>query len=249
MIKLNAMAGMLFFWLLLCFLAPSQAQAYSRSSDSDTGEELFQSNRRVEVLAHQACSFELATASCLPALWAGLDAWNNHPCADFTFLTGGTTSDGSFGYNPDNMDANFNLLIFVRDSWRHDRGALAMTTTTYDANTGRIVDSDVEFNEQHFAFSTDGDPLLYDLESTMAHEAGHILGLAHSAFWDATMDPQIDPGELEKRDLHSDDIEGLCAIYPPDSGCDCASSSGGSIGLCFLLGLVLLFGKWRIRGP
>ena len=118
-----------------------------------------------------------------------------------------------------------------------------MTTTTYDANTGRIYDADIEFNEQHFVFDTAGATDRYDLQSVVAHEAGHVLGLDHSEFWDATMYGHINAGELDKRDLEPDDVAGLCSIYAPGGGCDCGAASGGG------WGLGLFFSAWLLLRP
>ncbi len=73
-----------------------------------------------------------------------------------------------------------------------------------------------------------------DLQNTVTHEAGHFLGLAHPCEADpgtatangvpvcsghpemtsVTMFPSASPGEISKRTLAPDDVEGVCAIYP-----------------------------------
>ena len=54
-----------------------------------------------------------------------------------------------------------------------------------------------------------------DLQNTVTHEAGHVLGLAHpSTPATATMWAYADLREISKRDLDPDDVAGLCAIYP-----------------------------------
>jgi MYXO-CTERM domain-containing protein len=93
-----------------------------------------------------------------------------------------------------------------------------------------------------------------DLQNTVTHEAGHVLGLAHPfAPPDATMWAQAGLGEIAKRDLAADDVEGLCAIYPegglPTScpgldvpectGCGCRTAGGG--GALALAALLLAF--------
>jgi MYXO-CTERM domain-containing protein len=56
-----------------------------------------------------------------------------------------------------------------------------------------------------------------DVTNTVAHEAGHFLGLDHTGVEAATMHASAPPGEVSKRSLDADDIEGLCAIYPAGS--------------------------------
>jgi MYXO-CTERM domain-containing protein len=97
-----------------------------------------------------------------------------------------------------------------------------------------------------------------DLQATMAHEVGHFLGLAHvcepphctQAHAPITMYPLTRPGDVEKRELHPDDVEGVCAIYPAGDGGGCGCGSAGAPGaIGALLALVGLWPRRRARGP
>jgi len=111
------------------------------------------------------------------------------------------------------------------DCWDGDSTAIATTTTTSNSSTGQILDADIELNDSGFTFTTaDGPPcsaggpyvgcVAYDVQNTVTHEAGHTLGLDHSAVPAATMFAFAPGGQVSKRTLHDDDIQGICTIYP-----------------------------------
>lgn len=121
------------------------------------------------------------------------------------------------------------------DCWQHQDAAIAITTTSYNPKTGRILDSDIEFNTPSFIFTTVDSPVcpatqpsqscvVTDIQNTSTHELGHVLGLAHSANASSTMYARANPGELTKRVLDADSKSFVCQVYP----------KGGATKTCFI---------------
>lgn len=87
--------------------------------------------------------------------------------------------------------------------------------------TGTLTEVDMVFNAVRFGWSDAldaGDAR--DIETITLHEAGHLLGLDHSAQNSAVMFAQN--VERVRRALTQDDLDGLCAQYPADAGQGCA---------------------------
>jgi hypothetical protein len=174
-----------------------------------------------------------------------------------------------------------NNVIFRVDSWSpqvfdemglplgdYEPNQLALTSA-WVTKSGKILDADIEINVFNYpVWEVSGDmsrlvsDAAFDLQNTLSHELGHVLGLDHSC-WDpvtgprpidgdvprpacaddptlaeATMAPTAFVGDVGKRVLHDDDRKGICDVYPFDPGGGCAAA-GGAAGTPALLAVAL----------
>lgn len=152
------------------------------------------------------------------AVAASFDAWDDVDCSYLYFVETAPMHCLDVGYHHGSGNAN---RIFFRDHrwidadapWREE-GQIALTSVFYDTDTGQIYDVDIEFNAEYFELTTTEDDSRTDIQNALTHELGHLVGLGHSDVRESTMYLNADDGELHKRDLENDDIEGLCSIYP-----------------------------------
>lgn len=127
------------------------------------------------------------------------------------------------GYNPKDAEqptaqGNANLIVF-RDKWpdayKNSGNTLALTTLTFNVQSGEIYDADIEINGES-PISTSDVSVTNDLQSILTHEIGHFLGIAHSSDETATMFATYETGSTSLRDLAPDDINAVCSVYKTD---------------------------------
>ncbi|MET0593684.1 MAG: matrixin family metalloprotease, partial [Polyangiaceae bacterium] len=168
-------------------------------------------------------TLEQATAAAASAF----AVWNDAACsggkASIQAMDMGPVECGEARYNQ--KLANQNVIVFRDDTWPYSdpNNTLGLTTVTFDTATGELLGSDMEINGTQKlrvanAVALDDAPSDdgadgFDLATILMHEAGHFLGLAHSASNDAVMYARYQEGVP----LSTDDQEGLCTVYTPSA--------------------------------
>lgn len=164
------------------------------------------------------------------------DEWNKQSCSDFEMIYAGLTDHDQTGFNENiPREDNINVVLWQDEQWPHPQyDAVALTTVTFQPQTGEIVNADIEFNTADYSFTNSDDDVEVDVRNTLTHEVGHFLGLDHSPISSATMFATAPPGETQKRHLHDADIAGLCFIYPEGESYELPESrrSGGEASRC-----------------
>lgn len=172
-----------------------------------------------------------------------------------------------------------NTCSNVYACWDHSELTIGLTTSTYSTRTGIISDSDIELNAAPhaggggFVFSTVTEPVCEesavsalcvanDIQNTVTHEIGHVVGLDHVPEDGSTMAPTAPLGELRKRVIDHGTATGFCLTYPrsrPPVPCDelaaqttrvrgridCSAGGAGPLGLAVLAVAQALRGRRR----
>jgi MYXO-CTERM domain-containing protein len=172
-------------------------------------------------------------AQLLPLMQSTFATWSAVSCSatgkpSIKLSASGSTAQSFVGFDNSNNAVNQNVVFFHDTRWPYgDATQLALTTLTFQKTNGEIVDADLEINStRDLYFGGSLPPNGFDLETILAHESGHILGLAHSDVPGATMLATYEPGSTTQRTQKADDVEGLCGIYPPNAT---RSTAGGAI--------------------
>lgn len=119
-------------------------------------------------------------------------------------------------------EETLNVGVWTFDpAWDHRSSSLGYTTSTYVVGTGEVYDADVELNLRRIANIADSQDIREAVLSVATHEAGHVLGLAHSDERTAVMAESY--SDLTARPLTTDDIAGICELYPPDGVLECSA--------------------------
>ena len=170
------------------------------------------------------------------ALRAAFDAWQWVDCAE------GRTSLRFVEGSPIRKDKPLGLSaeeaakegiepfgIYFRDEeWTHaadSADVLAATGLAFGMKRGIVSYADIEINTFEGKFSLDDEqvPNAVDFQAVLTHEVGHYIGLAHSKDPESIMAARYcsNPercegnGTVGKRALSEDDIEAVCAFFPP----------------------------------
>src|SRR5262249_27425484 len=103
--------------------------------------------------------------------------------------------------------------------WIDGPNTLAVTTTTFQLDTGFILDSDVILNRNvpWFANPADLTPTAFDVRFVLLHENGHVAGLGHSTNPAAVMFPATTSG-IVGHGLTDIDIAAISRLYPLGQG-------------------------------
>ncbi len=228
---------------------------FVRSHPDDNPEiDLYWERRDLGFALNGRGSATAGQQASLGAVMRSFAAWSGARCTDLTFSLSITPREDT-GFVP--RGDNVNLVVFREarcdepgrvpagdpcwaartcgsryGCWqiypKHTASTIASAVTYFHTRTGEIVDADIEINGGYFGFATDGRADAMDVQNVVTHEVGHVLGLDHSVAG-TTMFESAFEGELAKRELSDDDVQGVCHIYPAGLGTNKSKLSVNSL--------------------
>ncbi|HKP69722.1 MAG TPA: matrixin family metalloprotease [Pyrinomonadaceae bacterium] len=170
------------------------------------------------------------------ALRRSLDTWSGVADVEFQLVNSDKLNVSPSGPSGDGVSlitiaqTPENVLLFSKDSEN-----AAATTRVFYNRRGLITEADIVLNPYE-QFSTDGTLGTFDLESTLTHEIGHLLGLRHSLVLGSSMHSNYGRNgvfglrSFSSRTLSADDIAAVRAIYGVrDEATECCGSIEGKI--------------------
>lgn len=231
---------------LLCLTLSLPCAAYDVRTDSQG--DLVKWTKRVELVLDTHAVALLKDDQAESAIRAAVKTLDDAtPGLEVSLKTGDAKPMGYVNGRTDNQNS-----ILALEDWPYSEDALAVTLVTLNARTNEVLDADVAFNvkSHHFRVLTEtmqGKANFDDVQNTVTHELGHVLGLMHNDVTeDLVMFPSAPQGELIKRTLKADDRDGLLSLYAtapsapeaaPQVGC---SSTGSTSGWVVFAGLLLV---------
>lgn len=192
--------------MALLLLGGHPALAFKVMTDQ-YGKELRWPSLPMPFNIHNAAAPGVSSTATFQAIRSAYQTWSSVSCSTFK-----SQDNGLVNMPAGNQNDHVNTHSFP-SSWSYSQNALGVTLTIYTPGTGKILDADVQYNPYR-TWSTTGASSAIDIQAVVTHEIGHQLGLDHSSDPNATMYYATGAGNLGPRSLHSDDISGLCYLYP-----------------------------------
>lgn len=163
-----------------------------------------------------------------------MHTWQNVPESFIAFgpVSRTTRVSGADGCSEAENPDGFNDITWgIASDPLHADSTLQITFQCFNAVTNELNDTDIEIDTDHVGadWRVDGSGAcgsdLFDLESVILHELGHLLGIGHPTAFVCTVGVEEDKCPVMNlnnmgvlRDLCADDIAGAASIYPTNGG-------------------------------
>lgn len=165
---------------------------------------------------NEAGSDDLELEVVLGELHRGMLEWTTPDCTGATARYDGLTDELPGTAAEPGAD---NVIAFRESDWTDGAHVVAVTATSFvDAGNGRppvIVAATMRLNGQHWTWVADpSEAQQANLYSVTLHEGGHYWGLGHTQVPMSVMNVDY---SRDLTGLASDDVQGICSLYPADT--------------------------------
>jgi hypothetical protein len=249
----RALPMLLVAWLLgPASFSPPPAWGFVQSLKKENPVPLrWEHTNCIKIQAHASGLSQIGDGSEFQAVRSAVESWQNaiRSCSYMQLTMLSPSPAVKLGYNK--QGENESAILWIEKNWtrdeEHDDKALALTSVFYIDHVGApqdgiLLDADIEINGEHFEFSTNKKPGTHDLQNTLTHELGHVLGLDHPCYpkgppsplptehtgqpippCSLVTNPEIkartmyattDPNVYDMQTPEADDILGICTLYP-----------------------------------
>jgi MYXO-CTERM domain-containing protein len=154
--------------------------------------------------------------------WQAVDCGGGQPPSLSVQSVGAVDAAGSFTCKS-TLEANLSVWS-VPTQWNWPATSVGYTLLKNTLPEGEVVDADVELNAS-WLLQTRPEERTETLLTVATHEAGHVLGMAHSNDPESIMSAARERGsDLTSVPLNDDDVAAICALYPPPGPVTCAKA-------------------------
>jgi hypothetical protein len=184
-------------------------------------------------------TYRVSTNVTDPQILAAIDqafqTWQAVSCANLTFQKGAsfnicTTTPCPAGTVPfQHNQTSINIFWFTSATGFPSSSQYVAYTNLLYTTQGAIIGAAIAGNAVKKTRSTSGSPTLseLDVQNEMVAFIGRAIGLDDSNVPGASMAPMITFGDISKRTLAQDDLDGLAYLYPV-SGCPTPPQPGSN---------------------
>lgn len=216
----------LWAWVLVASVSiPATASAYRTLSEEPefvkaNGQAIGWTRWPIQLEVYSQPQDLLDGAATFAALQEAVAVWDQSSCASAAMVARGMTDA------PARLGDGRNTVQWVHSGWAAvgPPDAVAITQNRYQVKVGQytLIEADVYLNAA--TMQSWSSEMLGHLDGVLAHELGHVIGLAHpceingengaprcSSQPMSLMHPQYDPRAFA---LSADDDDGACYLYP-----------------------------------
>lgn len=180
-------------------------------------------------LSSSYVSADLTNTQVDSAINGGFNEWSEPGCTELDVVQGSDSSG-----NPLDNSNDDDIVGFIESNWPATMGGsstLAVTLPSWyqEPHCEFIENADMVVNgvDHYWVIGNPSNWNQADLQSVIAHEAGHWMGFDHNNYAGSTLAASYSGG-IAERTITCNDSEGVCSVYPSsgnactaDRYCDC----------------------------